>query len=106
MNDTIKQWQDYTATVERLNGWNDQTGSDAVAMLAEEVGEVSRAVKRLTHHRDGHNENYTEEEKIAKIKEELVDTLFVICKIANLHSIDLTDGIGLHLDKMKERGLM
>lgn len=106
MSDTIKAWQAYTATVERRNGWDGQTGSDAVAMLAEEVGEVSRAVKRLTHHRDGHNESYTEEEKIAEVQEELADTLFVISKIANLYGIDLSDGIGIHLSKMKKRGLM
>ncbi|MBT4098426.1 MAG: nucleotide pyrophosphohydrolase [Gemmatimonadetes bacterium] len=70
------------------------------AILAEEVGEVSRLMARLygdQSFKAGH------EKGLADVAEELSDVLFVVICLANQTGIDLQEAFDLAMDKRTQR---
>ena len=65
-----------------------------MAMLTEEVGEVSRIIAR-----EYGEQSYKKEAKKGELADELADVLFVIICLANQTGIDLTDALSKNLDK-------
>lgn len=69
-----------------------------MAMLTEEVGEVSRIIAR-----EYGEQSYKKEAKKGELADELADVLFVIICLANQTGIDLTDALTKNLDKKTNR---
>ncbi len=69
-----------------------------MAMLTEEVGEVSRIIAR-----EYGEQSYKKESKKGELADELADVLFVIICLANQTGIDLTDALTKNLDKKTNR---
>ena len=69
-----------------------------MAMLTEEVGEVSRIIAR-----EYGEQSYKKEAKKGELADELADVLFVIICLANQTGIDLTDALSKNLDKKTNR---
>ena len=69
-----------------------------MAMLTEEVGEVSRIIAR-----EYGEQSYKKEAKKGELADELADVLFVIICLANQTGIDLTDALSKKLDKKTNR---
>ena len=69
-----------------------------MAMLTEEVGEVSRIIAR-----EYGEQSYKEEAKKGKLADELADVMFVIICLANQTGVDLTDALAKNLEKKTNR---
>lgn len=73
-----------------------------LAILTEEVGELSRYISRVY----GEQSFKSTEDELnahAKIKEELSDILFVVCCLANQMDIDLESAMQDNFDKKTSR---
>lgn len=94
---TIKEAQ------ERVDAWIKEYGVryfnelTNAAILAEEVGEVSRIMARK------YGEQSFKEGEKCDLGDELADVIWVIMCIANQTGIDLTDAFEKNLDKKKKR---
>ncbi len=94
---TIKEAQ------ERVDAWIKEYGVryfnelTNAAILAEEVGEVSRIMARK------YGEQSFKEGEKCDLGDELADVMWVIMCIANQTGIDLTDAFEKNLDKKKKR---
>jgi NTP pyrophosphatase (non-canonical NTP hydrolase) len=82
---TLADLQRYVATMEAERGFTGRTVQDQTWRLAEEAGELLRAVRKNGAQRSPAGE------VIGSIDEELVDILIFACSIANRLGIDLTD---------------
>jgi len=69
-----------------------------LAMLTEEVGEVSRIIAR-----DYGEQSYKKDSKKGELADELADVLFVIICLANQTGVDLTDALARNLEKKTSR---
>jgi len=69
-----------------------------MAMLTEEVGEVSRIIAR-----EYGEQSYKKGAKKGELADELADVLFVIICLANQTGVDLTDALAKNLDKKTNR---
>jgi NTP pyrophosphatase (non-canonical NTP hydrolase) len=68
------------------------------AILAEEVGEVSRLMARIYG-----QQKFKPTEKKADLADELADVLWIIACLANQTGVDLQDAITKNLQKKNER---
>lgn len=73
-----------------------------LAILMEEVGEVSRLIARIYGEQSFKR---PEDEALAKAKlsDELADVLFVVICLANTTGVDLTEALKMNLEKKTRR---
>lgn len=73
-----------------------------MAILTEEVGEVSRLISRM-YGDQSFKVELTPEEQKEKLADELADVLWVVACLANQTDIDLTTAIQKNIDKKTSR---
>lgn len=73
-----------------------------MAILTEEVGEVSRLIARIYGDQSFKTE-MTEEEKMSNLADELADVLWVVTCLANQTGIDLEAAIKKNIEKKSTR---
>lgn len=84
-------------------GWKTDPNRD-IRNLMEEIGEMSREVRRLEDGRERPDETEeNREEIVSHLAEEIGDILFPLVKIAHHYSITLEDAFRKHEEKMAER---
>ena len=84
-NPTLQEAQTFMQTLrETMPGWRSVSGPEEVMLLAEEVGEVAKEVRKL------HWQKADESETKQKLAHELVDVLNYIAGIANIYDLDLS----------------
>ncbi|PLS18916.1 hypothetical protein CVD28_00510 [Bacillus sp. M6-12] len=73
--------------------------------LIEELGEVSREIRRFHEgrQRPDEDDNLDKKEIIKEIGSEIGDVLFPLIKIANFYGLSLQDCFQIHKEKMEER---
>lgn len=84
-------------------GWTLDPHKD-LCKLAEEVGELSREIRRYEEGRERPDEDRGTDEEIRKeIASEIGDILFPLVKIAEYYEITLEEAINIHQSKMTKR---
>jgi NTP pyrophosphatase (non-canonical NTP hydrolase) len=73
-----------------------------MAILTEEVGEVSRLISRM-YGEQSFKTPMSEEEQKKKLADELADVIWVVTCLANQTGIDLTQAIKDNMDKKTNR---
>lgn len=73
-----------------------------MAILTEEVGEVSRLISRM-YGEQSFREPISEEEQKQKLADELADVIWVLTCIANQTGIDLTEAMKINFEKKTTR---
>lgn len=71
-----------------------------MAILTEEVGEVSRIIAR-----EYGEQSYKKDSKKGELADELADVLFVLICLANQTGIDLSDALAKNLEKKTKRDI-
>lgn len=72
--------------------------------IMEELGEVSREVRRLEDGRERPDEKEPPEKEIKKeIASEIGDLIFALVKLAHCYNISLEEAFEIHREKMNKR---
>ncbi|CAK8584918.1 MazG nucleotide pyrophosphohydrolase domain-containing protein [Priestia megaterium] len=88
----------------KMRGWSDLDIFIRIGFLAEETGEVARAIRALEIGRDRLDEvTGTLEENKKELTEELGDVLGNLIVIANKYDISLEEIFSSHKEKLAER---
>lgn len=99
---TIKQYQ------EDVDQWITTIGKryfhelTNMAILTEEVGELSRLIARI-YGEQSFKKPVSEEEQQQMLAEELADVMWVVTCLANQTGVDLTEAIKRNVDKKTKR---
>ena len=100
LNDFQLWIKDYYET----RGWSDLNIFTRIGFLAEETGEVARAIRALEIGRDRPDEKVCSyEENKQELVEELGDVLGNIIAIANKYDISLEEIFSAHQEKLLKR---
>ncbi len=81
---TLLEMQSFSCDIVEMKGWGIATNPDLVMLLAEELGEVAKEVRRL-HFGTFDDEDATKED----LSYELIDVINYVLRLANNHGIDL-----------------
>lgn len=101
--DTSK-FQSWVKEYYESRGWTELDIFVRIGFLAEETGEVARAIRALEVGRDRPDEDArTHEELKQELVEELGDVLGNVIVIANKYDIPLEDIFESHRDKLQKR---
>jgi NTP pyrophosphatase (non-canonical NTP hydrolase) len=73
-----------------------------MALLTEEVGEVSRLIARM-YGEQSFKENFDFATQKEMLADELADVIWVVCCLANQTNIDLQEQMRINLDKKTTR---
>ena len=95
---TLSDYQTYVKAQCEARGWTDRTDTERVMMLAEEVGELAKEVRKHSG-KFGYKKPATADELGA----ELVDVLNWLIDIANNNDIDLEKAFRAKWDKTQTR---
>jgi NTP pyrophosphatase (non-canonical NTP hydrolase) len=87
--DTLNALQEYIQEATQRWGFNSNTAQLLVNLLAEEVGEVSKAVRKET----GQKIDTSKANTYPKVEEELADVIIVTITLANHLNIRLYDAV-------------
>ena len=99
-----KEFQKWIADYYQSRGWVDLDIFIRIGFLAEETGEVARAMRALEIGRDRPDEeDSTFIEGKQELTEELGDVLGNVAVIANKYDIDLADIFTEHQKKLSKR---
>ncbi|MBM7635719.1 MazG nucleotide pyrophosphohydrolase domain-containing protein [Streptococcus saliviloxodontae] len=100
----LKDYQDWVSDFYKKRGWYDYNSFIRCNFLAEEVGELAQAVRKIEIGRDRPDEEEeTKVEKLENIKEELGDVLDNIMILADKYQISLEEIMQSHQDKLIKR---
>lgn len=103
MLDTSK-FQSWVKEYYESRGWTELDIFVRIGFLAEETGEVARAIRALEVGRDRPDEDTrTQEELKQELVEELGDVLGNVIVIANKYDIPLEDIFKSHRNKLQKR---
>lgn len=103
MLDTSK-FQSWVKEYYESRGWTELDIFVRIGFLAEETGEVARAIRALEVGRDRPDEDTrTQEELKQELVEELGDVLGNVIVIANKYDIPLEDIFESHRNKLQKR---
>lgn len=98
------EFQQWVENYYKSRGWSDLDIFIRIGFLAEETGEVSRAIRALEIGRDRPDE---EVESYSENREDLIgeldDVLGNVAVIANKYDISLEEVFKAHTDKLNER---
>ena len=97
-NPTLPELQKFISQLELERGWDKDTLLQKCLMLGEEVGELFRAVRKVSVGLPTDPKS-----PIADPAEELADILILICFIANRMGIDLEDALRMKDEENKSR---
>lgn len=99
-----KEFQKWIAAYYKSRGWSDLDVFVRIGFLAEETGEVARAIRALEIGRDRPDEedgSFAEDKR--HLTEELGDVLGNVAVIANKYDIDLEEIFLEHKHKLSNR---
>lgn len=100
----VTEFQQWVKDYYKMRGWSDLDIFIRIGFLAEETGEVARAIRALEIGRDRPDEvTGTLEENKKELTEELGDVLGNLIVIANKYEISLEEIFQSHKDKLAER---
>ena len=84
---TLKDIQDYVATLEEERGFTDVTVIQSCLMLGEEVGELFKAIRKTEKMR------LDQKSTVGTVEEEIADILIFLSAIANRLNIDMEQAL-------------
>ncbi|MFH1722826.1 MAG: MazG-like family protein [Candidatus Altiarchaeota archaeon] len=94
----LKDMQKFVAEFDVKKNWGKDTPLEITLHMAEELGELSRVINRLSGYKPG-------EFKKSDVAAELLDQLYLVLKLANAYDIELDKEWGkiefLYKDKQK-----
>lgn len=100
----VNEFQEWLKIYYEERGWSELDIFIRIGFLAEETGEVARAIRSLEIGRDRPDESTgTYAEQKQELTEELGDVLGNIIVIANKYDIALEDIFQSHRDKLQKR---
>nr|WP_106779248.1 MazG-like family protein [Lysinibacillus timonensis] len=100
----VTEFQQWVKDYYERRGWSELDIFIRIGFLAEETGEVARAIRALEIGRDRPDEvSCTYEENKQALVEELGDVLGNITVIANKYNIPLEEVFQSHKEKLSER---
>lgn len=100
----VNEFQEWVRTYYQKRGWSELDIFIRIGFLAEETGEVARAVRALEIGRDRPDESTgTFTRKKQELMEELGDVLGNLSAIANKYDISLEDIFRSHRNKLNKR---
>lgn len=100
----VTEFQQWVKDYYKMRGWSDLDIFIRIGFLAEETGEVARAIRALEIGRDRPDElTGTLEENKKELTEELGDVLGNLIVIANNYDISLEEIFSSHKEKLAER---
>lgn len=100
----VTEFQQWVKTYYEQRGWSELDIFIRIGFLAEETGEVARAIRALEIGRDRPDEQVaTYEEHKQALTEELGDVLGNLIVIANKYDISLASIFQAHQDKLSSR---
>lgn len=100
----VNEFQEWVKTYYEKRGWSELDIFIRIGFLAEETGEVARAIRTLEIGRDRPDEsNGTLEQQKQELTEELGDVLGNLIVIANKYNISLEDIFQSHREKLDKR---
>jgi len=100
----INEFQQWIKEYYDTRGWSELNIFTRIGFLAEETGEVARAIRALEIGRDRPDEKIQSyEENKQELIEELGDVLGNIIVIANKYDISLEEIFNAHQDKLMKR---
>jgi len=100
----INEFQQWIKEYYDTRGWSELNIFTRIGFLAEETGEVARAIRALEIGRDRPDERVQSyEENKQELIEELGDVLGNIIVIANKYDISLEEIFNAHQDKLMKR---
>jgi len=100
----IHEFQQWVKDYYQQRKWSDLDIFVRIGFLAEETGEVARAIRALEIGRDRPDEaEGTYREHLAKLTEELGDVLGNLLVIANKYDISFEDILKAHKQKLEAR---
>ena len=83
---TLPDIQAYIKKVLQLRGFADQTVKDKLLLLAEEVGELAKAVRKNS---SGASVDPEKIQNYDSVESEIADVLIVLISVANILNIDI-----------------
>ncbi|KQL51527.1 hypothetical protein AN964_21495 [Heyndrickxia shackletonii] len=100
----VNEFQEWVRSYYEKRGWSELDIFIRIGFLAEETGEVARAIRALEIGRDRPDENNgTLAQQKQELVEELGDVLGNLIVIANKYDIALEDIFQSHRDKLVKR---
>lgn len=100
----VTEFQQWVKDYYKMRGWSDLDIFIRIGFLAEETGEIARAIRALEIGRDRPDEvTGTLEENKKELTEELGDVLGNLIVIANKYDISLEEIFSSHKEKLAER---
>ncbi|PWU70382.1 MULTISPECIES: MazG nucleotide pyrophosphohydrolase domain-containing protein [Gracilibacillus] len=100
----LNDFQQWVKSYYEKRGWSDLDIFIRIGFLAEETGEVARAIRALEIGRDRPDEGTgTLDQQKQELVEELGDVLGNLIVIANKYDIPLEDIFQSHRDKLDKR---
>jgi len=100
----LNEFQQWVKEYYDTRGWSELNIFTRIGFLAEETGEVARAIRALEIGRDRPDEKVQSyEENKQELIEELGDVLGNIIVIANKYDISLEEIFNAHQDKLMKR---
>jgi len=104
MNMNVTEFQQWVKDYYEARGWSELDIFIRIGFLAEETGEVARAIRSLEIGRDRPDEVCGSfEENKQELTEELGDVLGNLIVIANKYDISLEEVFNAHKQKLSER---
>lgn len=83
---TLQEVQNYIKKVFQLRGFSNQTVKDKLLLLAEETGELTKAVRKNL---SGASVDYSKLCNYNSVENEIADVLIVLISVANILDIDI-----------------
>ncbi|SFL33864.1 NTP pyrophosphatase, house-cleaning of non-canonical NTPs [Gracilibacillus orientalis] len=100
----VSEFQSWIQEYYQERGWSELDIFIRIGFLAEETGEVARAIRALEIGRDRPDEyTGTSDEQRQELIEELGDVLGNVIVIANKYDIALEDVFRAHREKLQKR---
>ena len=94
---TLADFQKYESDMEKVRGFDQQPVLEKFLLLSEEVGELSKAIRKLQGIKIDQNS------QVGKIPEELADIFIMTLSIANKLEIDLEEAFREKEEVNKQR---
>lgn len=95
--EALKRIQGYIWQMNIDRGFNLEDPAKKMLMLTEEVGEVARAIRKLS------GMKFDDATNQSNLAEELADVFIILLGLASLTNIDLAESVKLKEEKNQER---
>ena len=86
-DDSLKKLQEYVWQMNIERGFNTDDQSKKLVMLMEEVGELAKAVRKLS------GLKFTDTTEVTELREEIADVQIVLLGLASINNIDVFDAV-------------